>query len=520
MSDPIVHTPDGRLAGVALGEVRAFLGVPYAAPPVGALRLRSPVPVTPWPRIRSATQYGPACPQHLAGNQTWLNPPLVAMAESCLTLNVWSPAKPGPWPVLVWLHGGQTRHGSGNGPATDGAALAARGLVVVTVNYRLGALGGLAHPALRDPATGWCANWGLQDKLAALAWVSRSIADFGGDRGCVTLAGQSSGAANAALIAQNGLAQGQFHRLILHSPPLFRPPMFAELDAAAAYTQAFADALGLAVTALPSQDGPSLQAAEHRFAQSPDVRTRLGRPHTAPVRDGALIRQWSYDAPPPAVPMMAGWTRTEADFWFDLRDATGATLSPMTAPQEASARQAAVTRLMAQHHAFRDPIDVQNVLQAYARADDPGSAWRDIYTDLVFRGPILHLLGRHARQTPAAARTWGFAFGHPVCQPVGSVPHACDVPLVFGTHNHPWFAGKISAGASAVSDAVMQAWVSMARDGNPGEDWQAFDPDRPVVKPLGGQGTGDEEKALSRPESAKRLACWPGYQASQGESAA
>ncbi len=509
MTDTILHTPYGRLRGMRLDRVQAFLGVPYAAPPLGPLRLRSPAALRPWAGVRDATTTAASCPQALAGNQRWLNPPPASMDEDCLTLNVWTPHAAGPWPVLVWLHGGQTRHGSANGPATHGAALAALGLVVVVVNYRLGALGGLAHPALTDPGSGWCANWGLQDKLAALAWVRQCIGDFGGDPGCVTLAGQSSGAANAALIAQNGLAPDLIHRLILHSPPLFRPPMFAELDAASAYTEAFAAWLGCKVGMLRHQDGASLQAAEHRFAQSPDVRARLGRPHTAPVRDGIGIRAWSYDAPPPGVPLLAGWTRHESDFWFDLRDRDGSAIAPLQAPGDAAALHCALARLIGQHSAFAEAPTPDAVLAHYAgHAPQPGgeaALWRTIYTDLVFRAPILHLLGRHAQTQPA--RTWAFAFAHPVAAPVGSVPHACDVPLVFGTHEHPWFDGKIAPGAGPVSARVMQAWARFARHGDPGPDWPAYAPSTARVRTFGGTDPATNHDVAADP--VRR--CWPAY---------
>lgn len=500
--------------------MRAYLGIPYAAPPTGPNRWRSPQPVAPWQATRAATAVGPVCPQSPAGNQHWLNPPGLRQSEDCLTLNVWAPAAPGPWPVLVWLHGGQTRHGSANGPATDGAALAARGLVVVTVNYRLGALGGLAHPALRDPGTGWCANWGLQDKLAALRWVQRSIAAFGGDPGCVTLAGQSSGAANAALIAQNGLAAGHLHRLILHSPPLFRPPMFAELDTAAAYTEAFAAWAGLDLGELRRADGPSLQAAEHRFAQSAEVRARLGRPHTAPVRDGIGIRAWSYDAPPPDVPLLAGWTRHEADFWFDLRDAEGECVAPLSAPTSIHALRAALDRLIGQHYAFADAPTADVVMHAYAGPTwaslSPAAIprlWQSAYTDLVFRAPIQHLLNRPADAHPG--RTWAFAFAHPVVRPAGSVPHACDVPLVFGTHAHPWFDGKIAPGAPAVSARVMQAWARFARAADPGPDWPAYGRMHQKVRIL-----ADPSRITTTVGEDAGQRCWRAYTASGSDTEA
>ena len=188
-----VETAGGALRGED-GGVRRFLGIPYAAPPVGALRWRPPQPATPWAGLRDATRFGHDAPQDSARPYRGAD-----FAEDCLTLNVWSPAGAERLPVLVWLHGGGFTGGSGSDPRCDGAALAARGAVVVTVNYRLGLLGFLAHPGLaaEDGSSG---NYGLLDQMAALGWVQRNIAAFGGDPARVTLVGVSAGGSAAALM--------------------------------------------------------------------------------------------------------------------------------------------------------------------------------------------------------------------------------------------------------------------------------------------------------------------------------
>ncbi len=504
-----VTTPDGRLLGERQGGVARFLGIPYAQAPIGPLRLRSPRPPTGWTGVRDARQPGPASLQTLGGHQVWLNAPIADQSEDCLGLNVWTPDTGGRWPVLLWLHGGQTRHGHGAGPATDGRELAARGLVVVTINYRLGALGGLAHPALQDPDTGLCANWGLQDKLAALAWVQRCIACFGGDPSRVTLAGQSSGAANAVLIAQHGLAAGQYARVIAQSPPLFRPPMFVDLDDAAAYTEGLAQRLGVTVPGLRAVDGLRLQQAEHAFAHSPELRASMGRPRTAPVRDGRLLRAWPFDAPAATVPMLAGWTRTESDFWFDLRDGDGHTISPLQAPQTAEALAQRLGGLIDQHYAFDRRPSAEAVVDAYRASGAPARIWRDAYTDLVFRAPIVHLLGRQAR---AGQPAWAYAFAHPLAGAAGGAPHACDVPFVFGTWGHAHLARKIGDAPSVavVADAMASAWAMFASQGDPGAAagvaWPVFTPDAPATLRFGPSRA--EVCALERPEG---LACWAAY---------
>lgn len=512
MSDhdhPVVDTPDGRVSGCRVGTVTRFLGLPYAAPPVGPLRLRSPRPPAPWTGLRDGGIAAPASLQTLGGNQVWMNEPIACQDEDCLYLNVWTPDTAGRAPVLFWLHGGQTRNGHGAAPGIDGAALAALGLVVVTINYRLGALGGLAHPALEDGHSGLCANWGLQDKLAALTWVQRSIAAFGGDPARVTLAGQSSGAANAALIAQHRLAAGQYARVIAQSPPLFRAPMFVDLAAAAEYTEAFAASLGLGVGALRDLDGRALQRAEHAFAYSPELTARMGRPRTAPVLDGQLLRHWTWDGPDAGVPLLAGWTRDEADFWFHLRDGQGCSIAPQKAPADAAALAQRCAGLMRLHYAFDDAPQPASVLAAYAQAGELPRQWSALYTDLAFRAPILQFLGRNAR---AGLPTWGYEFAHPMASADGGSPHATDVPLVFGTWAHPHFDGKIGdpAAAASTSRAMGQAWAAFVRDGDPGaaagSPWSRFDAAAPQVMRFGPPAAA--MAALDRPDA---LALWPAY---------
>ena len=184
---PVVKTDSGAVRGTAVAGIHTFRGVPYAAPPTGRLRWRPPEPAPRWRGVREATEFAPSCPQ-----QAGLFAPPGEMSEDCLYLNVYTPARPdrrpSSRPVLVWIHGG--------GLATDGARnydptqLAAEGTVVVTVNYRLGALGFLAHPALASRPGGPSGNYGLMDQQAALRWVQRNIRQFGGDPHNITIAGR------------------------------------------------------------------------------------------------------------------------------------------------------------------------------------------------------------------------------------------------------------------------------------------------------------------------------------------
>jgi para-nitrobenzyl esterase len=236
----------GRLAGTWDGAVAVFRGIPFAAPPVGAGRWRAPVPAARWAGERRATEFGPAPVQpqprrrSLMFQANFADRRALVMSEDCLYLNVWTP-EPGPsaaLPVLVWLHGGGNRFGYGAQDIHDGARLAARGLVVVTLNYRLGALGFLAHRELSGDS-GSSGNWALLDVLAALRWVQSSIRAFGGDPGRVTLAGNSAGAAFVCHLMAAPAARGLFAGAIGQSSAgLSRPegpmPTLAQGEAAGA----------------------------------------------------------------------------------------------------------------------------------------------------------------------------------------------------------------------------------------------------------------------------------------------
>src|SRR4051794_22375357 len=195
----VVDTPAGSVEGLVENGLRVFRGVPYAQPPLGELRLRGPVDVEPWTGVRPAHEFACWAPQAppattLSGERPG------TQAEDCLALNVWTPGTEGARPVMVWIHGGGFINGSGASGLYDGSRLAARGdVVVVTVNYRLGVLGFLAHRELTDDDAGGAAgNWGLQDQVAALRWVRDNIASFGGDPGNVTIFGESAGGMSVA----------------------------------------------------------------------------------------------------------------------------------------------------------------------------------------------------------------------------------------------------------------------------------------------------------------------------------
>ena len=210
-----VQTKLGKVAGKQEGQIRAFLGIPFAAPPVGPLRWREPMPAAKWSGIRQATKFGPHCMQAPFFEDMIFRDP--GPSEDCLTLNIWTPAKDksAKLPVMVWIYGGGYQGGSTSEARQDGAVLATNGVIVVTMNYRLGIFGFFAHPALTaespNKASG---NYGLLDHTAALRWVRENIAAFGGDPSNVTLFGESAGSFAVSTHMASPIDKGLFQKAI------------------------------------------------------------------------------------------------------------------------------------------------------------------------------------------------------------------------------------------------------------------------------------------------------------------
>jgi para-nitrobenzyl esterase len=222
-----VKVESGAIEGVTKGALTIYMGVPFAAPPVGELRWREPQPVAHWKGTRQASSFAPACMQK-GVSMPGEKPPVTS--EDCLYLNVWTPARKATerLPVLVWIHGGGHTNGSASMPLYWGDKLARRGVVVVTIAFRLGPLGFLAHPELTaESANKSSGNYALLDQIAALEWIQRNIGAFGGDRARVTIAGQSAGAMAVSMLMASPRAKGLFHRAIGQSGGLFEPMQIA-----------------------------------------------------------------------------------------------------------------------------------------------------------------------------------------------------------------------------------------------------------------------------------------------------
>ncbi len=278
-----------------MGGSRAWKGIPYAAPPVGPLRWKPPQPVPPWQGLLICSDLGPACPQPATALALPLQ--LNTQAEDCLRLNIWSPAKrvTDRVPVLVWIHGtcGGFARGSAGEPVYEGEVLARRGVVVVTFNYRLGVLGWLAHPALsKESPDKLSGNYGLQDQIAALEWVKRNIAKFGGDPDRVTLGGQSGGAACVAALMVSPRAKGLFHRAILQGggPSWVRRRLRGDAASGEAQGEALLAALNVASGPANALDILRSRSLEELFAAAKTAEGPFSEGEQwGPLVDGAFL---------------------------------------------------------------------------------------------------------------------------------------------------------------------------------------------------------------------------------------
>ena len=237
----------GRVSGVVSNGIAAFKGIPFAAPPVGALRWKAPQPVQAWTGVKAASTFSPGCVQDTTIAKLFGAPD--AVSEDCLYLNVWTPAKAAAerLPVMVWIYGGAFTSGMTSIPAYDGAPLAEKGVVLVSVSYRLGVFGFLAHPDLSKEGGRGSGNYGLQDQIAALRWVKNNIARFGGDPNRVTIFGESAGGISVSMLAASPAAKGLFHRAISQSGGNFGPARVANEAGATVPTLTVAEGRGEAL---------------------------------------------------------------------------------------------------------------------------------------------------------------------------------------------------------------------------------------------------------------------------------
>lgn len=488
-SDVVVTTDSGALRGRAADGVAVFRGVPFAAPPVGALRFRSPRPVAPWEGVRDAFMAGPSSLQYLDPRSAWIYEDDGGPAEDCLYLNVYTPDVAGTYPVIVWLHGGAFQSGHAALALFDGSTLAReQGLVLVTCNYRLGPFGFLAHPALRDPETGHWANWGLQDQVAALRWVRANIAYFGGDPGNVTVAGESAGAMAINYLAGNPANRGLFHKMIGQSPA--RRGGAAPPEVARDYAEAIAAALGVAAGGLHDAPAWDLFNAANEVSNDPQWAARfLG---SGPVTDDDVILAQPYNLGADGVPLLVGSTRDESRFWHCLVTPDGGLVARLPLPTDEAGLRASVERYVAGLTRNRPLIDTDALIATY-RDDLPGADIADLYLDLWTDGTFrCAATGWATRHAAAGAPAYSYEFVHRSPLPGVGSPHTLEIPFVFGTIALPFIAPRAGAGPAeaALSAAMRAAWGAFARTGDPSTatvSWPRYDATLRATGILGGQ---------------------------------
>ncbi|MEV8455345.1 carboxylesterase family protein [Streptomyces sp. NPDC052095] len=483
---PLAATAHGRVRGVWEQGVAVFRGIPYAAPPVGPLRFGAPAPPEPWEGVREAVAFGPTAPKRpYAPPLDRLLPDPGVPGDGCLNLNVWTPS-PGPdrLPVIVWIHGGALLHGSSAVELYDGTAFARDGVVLVSVNYRLGVEG---FGVLPDAP----ANRGLLDQIAALTWVRENIAGFGGDPGLVTVCGESAGAVSiGALLAAPG-AGGLFRRAVLQSGAPGALPLGR---AARRTTELIARRLGVAATA-----GALAGVAPRALLDAQTAVTAGGSPLTGGhsfqlVVDGELLPRDPLaallDGASAGVDLLMGSTTEEYRLWF--------------VPSGLTERISALGLGLARRR-FRVPGATVRTYRANRPGATPGELLGALATDLLLRVPLNRLADARAG---AAGTTRLYEFGWP--SPVLGLGacHALEIAFVFDTLDRP--DAVVLAGADApreLAAAMHAAWVAFARSGDPG--WPAWDASRPVM------AFGPGEPRLVRAPRDDELRGWAPYRRSR-----
>ncbi|MET9293279.1 carboxylesterase family protein [Streptomyces sp. NPDC003077] len=478
----VTRTTAGRVRGEQAAHSVVFRGVPYTAPPTGALRFAAPVPPRPWSSVRDATRF----------SRPFLAPSARDGSEDALYANVWTPDVRGKRPVLVYVHGGAWMHNSAVNPTYDGDFPAGRGdLVVVTFNYRLGPFGFGLHEGF-GAGGGAPANWGLRDQAALLRWVRANAAAFGGDPENITLAGTSAGGSSAWQLALLPATRALVRRLVLISVAHTWQPIMSltPRDSRTTY-EAVARRLGTTVPGL--RRVPALElldAWEARFAGPPQSRpVASGREMRGPVVDGRWMRGYDFALPVPDLPMLVAHTRTEGSFFTDLT---------APEPRDEDALRRMVRAFLLKGAATVPDRLVTDVIAAYraaAVADglpaDPFALYTEIYGDGLFRYQIQRLLERRART--GGAPQYHLDFAHPVRPPRHGTPHEATSPFLFGTLGLPENAPVYGNGPleHRVAGTLVDLVASFAHTGVPrgphAPPWPVFDPRRPSTLVLGGE---------------------------------
>jgi len=449
---PTVATESGAVRGVELGPAWAYKAIPYAAPPVGPLRWRPPLPAPKWTGVRDATADGPACPQTVFADGRYNAGGYAGpVSEDCLTLDVFAPPHARNAPVMVWVFGGGNVAGADSIAPNDGRFFARDGVVLVAMNYRLGALGFFAHPALTAEAgpRAPLANYGLMDQIAALKWVKRNIAAFGGDPDNVTIFGESAGGADVLTLMVTPAARGLFQKATVQSGggwgSLFGPPVYTLSDAEA-------DGVRLAQKLALPANATSEQLRALPVDQLIAGGTRLGQV----VVDGRLVTETAAQ----------GFARGHQDPTPLIIGSNSWEASLLPASGDAAYLASVSPQVKASY-----PED----------AADPDKLARDIFTDATMAAPARWFAAKASERAGA----WLYEFSYVRVVRKGKIPganHTSENPYVFDTQMIvPNYASEIVDQDRAVAAFMHSCWVSFAKTGKPGCEaggraWPAYDP--------------------------------------------
>ncbi len=456
-----VVTCKGVVRGFAENGVSKFYGIPYAAPPIGPLRWRAPQPIEPWSDERDATRFGAACLQTVGSTFDMRTD---EQSEDCLYLNVWTAdcASETRRPVMLWIHGGGNLGGAGSEQAFDGSRLAAKGIVAITINYRLGAFGFLAHPDVG-------ANFGVLDYVAALQWVRINIAAFGGDPANVTIFGESAGAVAVRTLLSCPPATGLFHRAIIESAG-FEAPAFApgwSYARAQAAAERLFDRLGSRdLDVLRAVPGIEVKLASHELSGIFPVPGQVHTPANLvwmPVVDGETLVADDFPSWGEDVPVLLGCLENEARYFIK--------------PGGTYTRDILVNMA----RALCGPQADKAIADFDDEGLDPYPALDKLFTAVIWTEPALETVRRFAR---LGRRFYYYHFARLSPGAIATqdlVKHSAEIRYVFGNLTDD---GAYDALDREVSDLLQDAWISFARDGTPespaGQPWPAYQSDQPT----------------------------------------
>jgi para-nitrobenzyl esterase len=457
---PTVEIAQGRLKGFAKDGVLRFNGIPFARPPLGALRWQPAEPPEPWAGVRDAARFGHIAPQVKSAAEALIGGTPGEQSEDCLYLNIWTPGVEGKRPVMVWIHGGAFVTGAGSIGTYNGKYLAARGdVVVVTINYRLGALGFLNLRDATDgkhPAAG---IEGLSDQIAALRWVKENIAAFGGDPGNVTVFGESAGAMSIGALLAMPSAHGLFHKAILQSGAAH---IGRRRESSAKAARLLLEKLG-ASDAQHLANVP-LDAIVKAQAEILNQRRDGGLPF-GPTIDGALLPVRAVEnvraGSASGVPILSGTTMEEWKLFIAARP---------------KLRLMSKTKLRRLTENLVGKDRAEALLDAYSEGSN-FERWNAIMTDRSFAVPSARLLEAQGAHAPVFS--YRFDWRSPLLGGVLGSCHALEIGFVFGTYNEKRAGLFFGSGpkAHALSEAMMQSWIAFAHTGDPSAQgsWPRYD---------------------------------------------